>query len=117
MNKEILLVAEAVSNEKDVPKAVIFEAIEVALATATKKRYDEEADVRVVIDRTTGDYETWRRWLVVSNDAVPALGTELTLEEALEIDPNLKAAGIANEKGKAVVELVVWLQNRSQMVI
>jgi N utilization substance protein A len=97
MNKEILLVAEAVSNEKDVPKAVIFEAIEVALATATKKRYDEEADVRVVIDRTTGDYETWRRWLVVSNDAVPALGTELTLEEALEIDPNLKPAQTAKQ--------------------
>ncbi|MGE4418099.1 MAG: NusA N-terminal domain-containing protein, partial [Marinobacterium sp.] len=98
MNKEILQVAEAVSNEKDVPKAVIFEAIEVALATATKKRYDEEADIRVVIDRATGGYETWRRWLVVSNDEVPALGTELTLEEALEIDPNLKPGDIWEEQ-------------------
>ena len=49
MNKEILLVAEAVSNEKDVSKEVIFEAIELALATATKKRYDEEADIRVAL--------------------------------------------------------------------
>ena len=71
MNKEILLVAEAVSNEKDVSKEVIFEAIELALATATKKRYDEDADIRVVIDRDTGGYETFRRWKVVSNDDVP----------------------------------------------
>ena len=79
MNKEILLVAEAVSNEKDVSKEVIFEAIELALATATKKRYDEEAEIRVVIDRETGDYETFRRWAVVDNEAVPMLGTELNL--------------------------------------
>ena len=56
MTKEILLVAEAVSNEKGVSEDIIFEAIELALATATKKRYDEEADIEVTIDRTTGDY-------------------------------------------------------------
>jgi N utilization substance protein A len=117
MNKEILLVAEAVSNEKDVPKAVIFEAIEVALATATKKRYDEEADVRVVIDRTTGDYETWRRWLVVSNDAVPALGTELTLEEALEIDPNLKPGDIWEEQVESVAFGRIAAQTAKQVIV
>ena len=90
MNKEILLVAEAVSNEKDVPKEVIFEAIEVALATATKKRYDEEADIRVVIDRTTGEYTTTRHWTVVADDVMALLGTELTLEEAEEKSPGLK---------------------------
>ena len=52
MTKEILLVAEAVSNEKGVSEDIIFEAIELALATATKKRYDEEADIHVTIDRT-----------------------------------------------------------------
>ena len=51
MTKEILLVAEAVSNEKGVSRDIIFEAIELALATATKKRYDEEADIEVAIDR------------------------------------------------------------------
>ena len=91
MSKEILLVAEAVSNEKGVSKEIIFEAIESALAAAAKKRYeDEEATIRVDIDRRTGDYETFRSWLVVSNDVVPGLGDELTLEEALEIDTNLQ---------------------------
>ncbi|ASP37247.1 transcription termination/antitermination protein NusA [Bacterioplanes sanyensis] len=90
MSKEILLVAEAVSNEKGVSKEIIFEAIESALAAAAKKRYeDENATIRVDIDRKTGDYETFRSWLVVSNDVVPGLGDELTLEEAHEIDTNL----------------------------
>lgn len=95
MSKEILLVADAVSNEKGVGKEVIFEAIELALATATKKRYeDEDSTIRVNIDRKSGTYETFRSWLVVSNDVVPGLGTELTLEEALEIDPNLKPGDV-----------------------
>ncbi len=117
MNKEILLVAEAVSNEKDVPKGVIFEAIEVALATATKKRYDEEADVRVEIDRATGDYETWRRWLVVSNEEVPALGTELTLEEALEIDTNLQPGDIYEEKVESVAFGRIAAQTAKQVIV
>ncbi|MBP0049767.1 transcription termination/antitermination protein NusA [Marinobacterium sp. AK62] len=117
MNKEILLVAEAVSNEKDVPKGVIFEAIEVALATATKKRYDEEADIRVEIDRATGDYETWRRWLVVSNDAVPALGTELTLEEAVEIDPKLQPGDTYEEKVESVAFGRIAAQTAKQVIV
>ncbi|MBV0934224.1 transcription termination factor NusA [Marinobacterium weihaiense] len=117
MNKEILLVAEAVSNEKDVPKGVIFEAIEVALATATKKRYDEEADIRVEIDRATGDYETWRRWLVVSNEVVPALGTELTLEEAHEIDTNLQPGDIHEEKVESVAFGRIAAQTAKQVIV
>ncbi|PVZ71779.1 transcription termination factor NusA [Pelagibaculum spongiae] len=68
MSKEILLVADAVSHEKGVDKEVIFQALEAALAMATKKKNLEEIDVRVVIDRTTGEYETFRRWLVVEGD-------------------------------------------------
>ena len=117
MNKEILLVAEAVSNEKDVPKAVIFEAIEVALATATKKRYDEEADIRVVIDRATGDYDTFRRWLVVSNDAVPALGTELTMQEAEEIDTNLQPGDYHEEQVESVGFGRIAAQTAKQVIV
>ena len=65
MSKEILLVVDAVSNEKDVPKSIIFEAIEAALASATRKRHGDDILVRVAIDRTTGDYDTFRRWEVV----------------------------------------------------
>jgi N utilization substance protein A len=89
MTKEILLVAEAVSNEKGVPQEIIFEAIEIALATATKKRYEEEADIRVVIDRETGDYQSFRRWEVVGDDVLALLGTQFTTEEAIEKDAKL----------------------------
>src|SRR5690606_24125021 len=99
MNKEILLVVEAVSNEKGVDKGVIFEAIELAIATATKKRFeDEDANVRVVIDRKTGDYTAYRSWLVVDNDAVPGLGTELTMQEAEAIDKSLQPGSIHEEE-------------------
>ena len=65
-SKEILQVVELFSNEKGIPKGIVFEAIEQALATATRKRYeDEEADIRVAIDPATGDYDTFRRWVVV----------------------------------------------------
>ena len=99
MSKEILLVAEAVSNEKGVEKEVIFEAIELALAAAAKKRYeDEEPEIRVVIDRKTGNYETFRTWTIVNNEVVPALGSELNLQEAADIDTNLKEGDTHEEQ-------------------
>ncbi len=67
-NKEILLVVDAVSNEKGVGKEVIFQAIEAALEMATRKRYDMKLDAHVAIDRQTGDYETFRQWLVMDDE-------------------------------------------------
>ena len=68
MNKEILMVADTVSNEKGVEKDIIFQAIEAALATATRKRYTKDIEVRVGIDRESGDYDTFRRWLVMDDE-------------------------------------------------
>ncbi|MET4677493.1 MULTISPECIES: transcription termination factor NusA [unclassified Luteibacter] len=69
MSKELLLVVDAVANEKGVPREVIFDAMEAALASAAKKRYpDEDPDIRVEIDRNTGDYETFRRWEIIEDD-------------------------------------------------
>src|SRR4029453_5554458 len=71
MSKELLLVVDAVANEKGVPREVIFEAIEAALASAAKKRYhDQDLLVRVAIDSKDGNYETFRRWEVVADDVV-----------------------------------------------
>ncbi|MCJ8311921.1 MAG: transcription termination/antitermination protein NusA [Saccharospirillaceae bacterium] len=102
MSKEILLVIDAVANEKGVEKEVIFEAMELALAAAAKKRFDHdeegEADVRVTIDDKTGEYVTFRYWLVRADDEMAALGTELTLEEAAEYDTTLKAGDIYSTK-------------------
>ena len=65
MNEEILTIAESVSNEKDLPKETIFEAIELALASAAKKKFTEEVSIKVDIDPETGDYESFRTWEVV----------------------------------------------------
>ena len=97
MSKEILMVAEAVSNEKGVDQGIIFEAIEQALAMATKKRYEEGANIRVVIDRETGDYESFRFWDVVADDVLAELGTQFTTEEAAEKDPTLKVGDTFEE--------------------
>ena len=96
-NKEILLVADAVSNEKGVDREVIFHAIELALASAAKKRFDEESDIAVAIDRKTGDYTTTRRWLVMADDVMAELGTQLTTEEAHEKNPTLKVGDVYEE--------------------
>ena len=97
MSKEILLVADAVSHERGVDKEMIFQALEQALATATKKRYDEDADIEVSIDRQTGEYTTVRRWAVMPDDVLAELGTQFTIQEAHEKDANLKAGDVYEE--------------------
>ena len=90
MSKEILLVVESVSNEKGVGAEVIFEAMELALATAAKKRYQEEdVELRVSIDRSSGEYETFRYWDVVSDEAKEFPGCQLTLSEVKGKDLSL----------------------------
>lgn len=119
MNKEILLVVDTVSNEKGVSKEVIFEAVEMALATATKKRYQEDIDVRVAIDRKTGDYDTFRFWKVVEDDAeeweFPA--KVLSKEEAAEIDPNLKVGDIHEEQIESVEFGRIAAQTAKQVIV
>ena len=90
MSREILMVVEAVSNEKGVATDIIFEAIEVALASATRKRHGEDVDVRVSIDRKTGDYATFRRWEVVDDARV--------LTDPDEIAAFLEASAAAAEE-------------------
>ena len=119
MNKDILLVADAVSNEKGVEREIIFEAIELALSSATKKRYEEESDIEVIIDRDTGNYETFRRWTVMPDDHLSILGTEFTTEEAAEKDPSLKIGDVYKEQvenvefGRIVLKLLSKLLFKS----
>ena len=88
MSKEILMVADAVSNEKGMDKEIIFEAIEAALASASRKRHGEDIDVRVSIDRMTGKYETFRRWMVFADDSdeLEEPLSELRLQDAVDVD-------------------------------
>lgn len=117
MGKEILLVAEAVSNEKGVAQEIIFEALEAALATAAKKRYDEDADMRVIIDRETGDYETFRCWEVVDDDTLALLGTQFTLEEAHEKDAGLTAGDTFEEQVENVEFGRIAAQTAKQVIV
>jgi len=117
MKKEILLVADAVSNEKGVDRDVIFQAIELALATATKKRYDEDSDIQVTIDRKNGDYVTVRRWLVVDDDTLAELGTQFTLEEAHEKDTALKAGDVYEEVVENVEFGRIAAQTAKQVIV
>ncbi|WP_160152669.1 transcription termination factor NusA [Microbulbifer sp. ALW1] len=117
MNKEILLVAEAVSNEKGVDRDIIFQAIEAALATATKKRYDEDSTIQVIIDRRTGDYETFRSWEVVDDETLAELGTQFTLEEAHEKDTELKAGDVYREQVENVEFGRIAAQTAKQVIV
>ncbi len=117
MKKEILLVADAVSHEKGVDREVIFQAIEAALATATKKRYEEDSDVEVKINRRTGEYVTERRWLVVGDDQVAELGTQLTTEEAFEKDPQLKVGDVHVEIVENVEFGRIAAQTAKQVIV
>jgi N utilization substance protein A len=69
MNRELLMLVDAISREKNVERDVVFGAVELALASATKKLYQGDADIRVSVDRDSGNYETFRRWLVVPDEA------------------------------------------------
>jgi len=98
MSKEILMVADAVSNEKGVSRDVIFEAIEIALSTATKKFYEsEDLNCRVNVDRRTGEYETFRIWDVVADEDYLVEGNQLLLEQAVEKDASLEVGSVWEE--------------------
>ena len=90
MTREVLLLVDALAREKNVEKDIVFVALELALASATKKRFHEDADVRVSIDHQTGDYQSLRRWQVVPDDAVEDPSRQIALSEALERNPEIK---------------------------
>ena len=117
MQKEILLVAEAVSGEKGLPKSSIFEAIEMALATATKKRYNENSNIEVKIDSTTGDYETFRLWEVVLDEDLEDAGIEIKLSSAQEKDKDLETGSFIQEKVENVEFGRIAAQAAKQVIV
>ena len=117
MQKEILLVAEAVSGEKGLPKSSIFEAIEMALATATKKRYNENSNIDVKIDSATGDYETFRLWEVVLDEDLEDAGIEIKLTLAQENDKDLEVGSFVKEKVENVEFGRIAAQAAKQVIV
>jgi N utilization substance protein A len=118
MNKEILLVADAVSNEKGVDREVIFQAIEAALASATRKKHGGDIDARVEIDRNTGEYKTWRRWAVAADDAVlESPDRELRLMDAIEIKPDIVVGEFIEEPMESVPFGRIGAQTAKQVIV
>ncbi len=98
MSREVLLLVDALAREKNVDKEIVFGALEAALASATKKRFgDEEADVRVSIDRNTGEYESFRCWEVMDDETFETPELHIKLEEAQKIDPNYQIGEFVEE--------------------
>ena len=97
MSREILLLVDVLAREKNVTKDIVFGALELALASATKKRVHDEADVRVVVDRETGDYETFRRWEIVADEDFIHEAQHLPLSEAKKQDPDVEIGDYLEE--------------------
>src|SRR3990167_5714035 len=125
MNKEILLVVEAVSNEKGVDREVIFQAIEAALETATKKKAGEEMDVQVKINRQTGGYQTFHRWQIIEDSEMAAKEVEeegepwkyMILSEAKTRQPSIVVGEIITEPMESVEFGRIAAQKAKQVII
>ncbi|MBC3421182.1 MULTISPECIES: transcription termination factor NusA [unclassified Pseudomonas] len=117
MSKEVLLVVESVSNEKGVPPGVIFEALEVALATATKKRFEDEVDLRVEINRHTGSYETFRRWTVVDENDLDDPAIETWLDKIKDTHPEAKIGDVIEEKIESIEFGRIAAQTAKQVIV
>jgi len=103
MSKEILMVVDAVSAEKGVEEEIIFEALEAALASATRKRSGKDIECRVKIDRETGDYDTFRRWEVVPDDEEQEFPQrQITLSAAQVEEPELELGGWVEDEIESV---------------
>lgn len=122
MSKEILSVVESVSLEKGVPKEVIFGAMESALAVATKKKYGEDAEFRVAIDRDSGEYETFRTWDVVDfdnleEDEEPNPGAQYSVEDAREIKADAQLGDVLEAQVESVEFGRIAAQTAKQVIV
>ncbi len=126
MNNEIRLVVDAVSNEKNVPKEIVFEALEAALESASKKLYGADWEFKVVINRTTGDYETFRTWTVVDENTTNELGevvgmqnveAEVYLIDAVDMKPDAKVGDVILEPVQSVEFGRIAAQTAKQVIM
>jgi N utilization substance protein A len=119
MSKEILMVVDAVSNEKGVEKDIIFEAIEAALASASRRKHGEDIEVRVTIDRETGDYDTFRRWLVFEDESteLETPDRELRMIDAVDVDEAAEPGGYVEVPMESVDFGRIAAQTAKQVIV
>lgn len=117
MSRELLLLVDALAREKNVEKDIVFGALESALASATKKRYDEDVDVRVVIDRSTGDYESFRRWEVVSEEDFYDPAYQMVVEQAVKYMDNPQIGDFIEEELEPIEFGRIGAQAAKQVIL
>ena len=118
MSKDILLVVDTVSNEKGVDERIIFEALEAALASATRKRHGQDIEVRVAIDRESGEYLTFRRWEVIEDDAEMEFPfRQITLSAAQVEEPDLQLGDFTEEEIDSVDFGRIAAQTAKQVIV
>lgn len=118
MSREVLLLVDALAREKNVDKDVVFGALEAALASATKKRFEEDVDIRVAIDRESGEHETFRRWLVVPDElGLQEPDKQILLFEAREENPSLELGDYIEQQIESVEFGRIGAQAAKQVIL
>ncbi|MBY4898080.1 transcription termination factor NusA [Cupriavidus sp. AU9028] len=118
MSREVLLLVDALAREKNVDKDVVFGALEAALASATKKRFEEDVDIRVAIDRESGEHETFRRWLVVPDEqGLQEPDKQILLFEARDQDANIELGDFVEEQIESVEFGRIGAQAAKQVIL
>lgn len=117
MSREILLLVDALAHEKSVAKDVIFIALELALASATKKRFSDDADVRVEIDKDTGEYKSFRRWQVVADDALENPAAQISLTDAKQRYPEIEEGDFVEDPLESVEFGRIGAQAAKQVIL
>ncbi|USS94374.1 transcription termination factor NusA [Buchnera aphidicola] len=115
MKKDILAVVESVSYEKSIPQDIIFEALEKALSTATKKKYKKDINIKVLINKKNGSFKTYRRWLIVKDVLKPT--KEITLEAAKYDNKNLRLNDYIEEKIQSIKFDRITTQTAKQVIL
>lgn len=116
MSREILLLVDALAHEKCVEKDIVFAALEMALASATKKRFQEDAEARVSIDRLTGDYQSFRRWIVVDDDTVEDTARQISLSDALQQNADIEVGEYIEESLEPIAFGRIGAQAAKQVI-
>ncbi|WP_420996682.1 transcription termination factor NusA [Cupriavidus sp. 30B13] len=118
MSREVLLLVDALAREKNVDKDVVFGALEAALASATKKRFEEDVDIRVAIDRESGEHETFRRWLVVPDEqGLQEPDKQILMFEAREQNPDIQLDEYIEEQIESVEFGRIGAQAAKQVIL
>ncbi|MBT9613619.1 MAG: transcription termination/antitermination protein NusA [Burkholderiales bacterium] len=117
MSREIMLVADALAREKNVDREIVFSALELALASATKKRFSEEVEVRVAIDRESGEYESFRLWEVVADSDYLDEGLQMPLSEAQKKNADIQVGEFIEEHLEPVEFGRIGAQTAKQVIL